>query len=78
MWTEVTRQKYERKGRRCASDATDAEWLGPSGVAALGAECPQPHVFPRPDRPFTPSFRRRVLCQGAASRRRPVARLPTA
>ena len=26
MWTEITRPKYERSGRRSASDATDAEW----------------------------------------------------
>ena len=26
MWTEITRQKYEREGRRYASDLTDAEW----------------------------------------------------
>ena len=26
MWTEVTRRKYEREGRRYASDLTDAEW----------------------------------------------------
>lgn len=26
MWTEITRPDYERKGRRYASDATDAEW----------------------------------------------------
>ena len=26
MWTEITRPKYERSGRRYASDATDAEW----------------------------------------------------
>ena len=26
MWTEITRQKYERGGQRYASDVTDAEW----------------------------------------------------
>src|ERR1700726_2101649 len=26
MWTEITRRKYEREGRRYASDLTDAEW----------------------------------------------------
>src|SRR6201984_3767371 len=26
MWTELTRQKYEREGQRYASDLTDAEW----------------------------------------------------
>src|SRR3981189_152868 len=26
MWTEITRRKYEREGRRYASDVTDAEW----------------------------------------------------
>src|SRR2546428_10955302 len=26
MWTEITRPKYEREGRRYASDLTDAEW----------------------------------------------------
>ena len=26
MWTEITRRKYERDGRRYASDVTDAEW----------------------------------------------------
>ena len=26
MWTEITRSKYERAGRRYASDLTDAEW----------------------------------------------------
>src|SRR5258705_7910342 len=26
MWTETTRRKYEREGRRYASDLTDAEW----------------------------------------------------
>src|SRR6266850_1477213 len=26
MWTETTRRKYERDGRRYASDLTDAEW----------------------------------------------------
>ena len=26
MWTEITRAKYERAGRRYASDLTDAEW----------------------------------------------------
>src|SRR3546814_5542723 len=26
MWTEITRPKYERSGRRYASDATDEEW----------------------------------------------------
>jgi transposase len=26
MWTEITRPKYERGGRRYASDLTDAEW----------------------------------------------------
>jgi len=26
MWTEITRPKYERTGRRYASDLTDAEW----------------------------------------------------
>ena len=26
LWTEVTRPKYERAGRRYASDPTDAEW----------------------------------------------------
>jgi transposase len=26
MWTEITRPKYERDGRRDASDVTDAEW----------------------------------------------------
>jgi putative transposase len=26
MWTEITRSKYERAGRRYASDVTDAEW----------------------------------------------------
>ena len=26
MWTEITRQKYEREGQRYASDLTDAEW----------------------------------------------------
>jgi transposase len=26
MWTEITRPKYERAGRRHASDLTDAEW----------------------------------------------------
>ena len=26
MWTETTRQKYEREGQRYASDLTDAEW----------------------------------------------------
>jgi len=26
MWTEITRRQYERKGRRYASDATEAEW----------------------------------------------------
>src|SRR5437763_6261643 len=26
MWTEITRQKYGREGRRYASDVTDAEW----------------------------------------------------
>src|SRR5690348_561918 len=26
MWTEITRPKYERAGRRYASDLTDAEW----------------------------------------------------
>ncbi len=26
MWTEITRPRYERSGRRYASDATDAEW----------------------------------------------------
>ena len=26
MWTETTRRKYEREGRRYASDLADAEW----------------------------------------------------
>ena len=26
MWTEITRQKYEREGQRYKSDLTDAEW----------------------------------------------------
>ena len=26
MWTEITRQKYEREAQRYASDLTDAEW----------------------------------------------------
>ena len=26
MWTEITRPKYQRAGRRYASDLTDAEW----------------------------------------------------
>ena len=26
MWTEITRQKYEREGQRYASDLSDAEW----------------------------------------------------
>ena len=26
MWTETTRRKYEREGRRYASDLSDAEW----------------------------------------------------
>jgi transposase len=26
MWTETTRRKYEREGRRYATDLTDAEW----------------------------------------------------
>ena len=26
MWTEITRQEYEREGQRYASDLTDAEW----------------------------------------------------
>jgi transposase len=26
MWTEITRRKYEREGRRYASDLADAEW----------------------------------------------------
>ena len=26
MWTEITRPKYARTGRRYASDLTDAEW----------------------------------------------------
>src|SRR3546814_20310612 len=26
MWTEITRPKYERSGRRYARDATDEEW----------------------------------------------------
>src|ERR1700758_5566786 len=26
MWSEITRQKYEREGQRYASDLTDAEW----------------------------------------------------
>jgi hypothetical protein len=26
MWTEITRSKYERAGRRYASDLADAEW----------------------------------------------------
>src|SRR6266700_1963461 len=26
MWTEITRPKYEREGRRYASDLTDGEW----------------------------------------------------
>ena len=26
MWTEITRPKYERAGRRYASDLADAEW----------------------------------------------------
>src|SRR5215467_3383119 len=26
MWTEITRPKYARAGRRYASDLTDAEW----------------------------------------------------
>ena len=26
MWTKITRPKYEREGRRYASDVTDAEW----------------------------------------------------
>ena len=26
MWTEIIRPRYERSGRRYASDATDAEW----------------------------------------------------
>jgi putative transposase len=26
MWIEITRPKYERAGRRYASDLTDAEW----------------------------------------------------
>src|SRR6201998_731693 len=26
MWTEITREKYERAGQRYASDLTDAEW----------------------------------------------------
>src|SRR5437016_13385703 len=26
MWTETTRRRYEREGRRYASDLTDAEW----------------------------------------------------
>ena len=26
MWTEITRAKYERAGRRYASDLTDAKW----------------------------------------------------
>ena len=26
MWTEITRQKYERGGQRYASDLTDTEW----------------------------------------------------
>src|SRR5260370_2735230 len=26
MWTETTRRKYAREGRRYASDLTDAEW----------------------------------------------------
>ena len=26
MWTKITRLKYEREGRRYASDLTDAEW----------------------------------------------------
>jgi transposase len=26
MWTEITHSKYERAGRRYASDLTDAEW----------------------------------------------------
>jgi len=25
-WTETTRREYERRGRRYASDMTDAEW----------------------------------------------------
>ena len=31
MWTEITRRQYERKGLRCASGLTDAEWerIGP-------------------------------------------------
>jgi putative transposase len=26
MWTKITQPKYEREGRRYASDLTDAEW----------------------------------------------------
>ena len=26
MWTDATREKYERSGLRYASDLTDAEW----------------------------------------------------
>lgn len=26
LWTETTRREYERRGRRYASDTTDAEW----------------------------------------------------
>ena len=27
MWTEITPAKYERKGKRYASDVTDGEWV---------------------------------------------------
>jgi putative transposase len=43
MWTEITRQKYEREGQRYASDLTDAEWalIEPHMPAAkrLGRPC---------------------------------------
>ena len=43
MWTEITRPQYERKGRRYASDATDAEW---SYIAPL-LPLPKPGGRPR-------------------------------
>jgi transposase len=38
MWTEITRPKYCRDGRRNASDTTDAEW------AVIEPLMPAPHT----------------------------------
>ncbi len=51
MWTETTRRQHARKGLRCASDLTDAEW---SVIEPLPPRRAEKTLDPSPSRVWWP------------------------